>query len=389
VTTETAAREEATIEMLSPSPRLLAGPGPSNVPPSVLEVMQRSQLGHLDPEFWEICDQVVAQLRRVYCRQEGLTFPLSASGTSGIEAVLTALLEPGDTAIVGTAGFFGSRLAEIVTRIGARPVTVEAPLGKVVPNEALLDALRRHPSARLVCVVHAETSTGACHPLAELARALRDFDDVLLFADCVTSLGGIPLQPELWGVDACASCTQKCLGAPPGMSPVSLSERALERVRSRRTPVPLSFDLELLARYWLERPAVYHHTAPILHVYALHEALRLVLEEGLEARWKRHEEAGRFLQEELRARGLELLADPDHQLPQLTAVRVPAGVDGRQVQLRLLREHGIEVGGGLGPATPPIWRIGLMGYNATRETAERVLEGLDAVLEDARSADGA
>ncbi len=389
MTTEMAMPRETAIEMLSPSPRLLAGPGPSNVPPSVIEVMQRSQLGHLDPEFWEICDQVVEQLRRVYRRREGLTFPISASGTSGIEAVLTSLLEPGDTAIVGVAGFFGARLADIVSRIGARAVTVEAPWGKVPANEELLDALRRHPEARLVCVVHAETSTGACHPLAELARALRDFDDVLLFADCVTSLGGIALEPDLWGVDACASCTQKCLGAPPGMSPVSLSERALERVRSRQRSVPLSFDLELLARYWLERPAAYHHTAPILHVYALHEALRLVLQEGLEARWQRHEEAGRFLQDELRDRGLELLADPEYQLPQLTAVRVPPGVDGREVQLRLLREHGIEVGGGLGPTAPPIWRIGLMGYNATRETAERVLEGLDAVLGRARSAAGA
>lgn len=374
-----------TIDQLQPSPRLLAGPGPSNVPPSVLEVMQRHQLGHLDPEFWEVCDEVVTQLRRVFRRPNGLTFPISASGTSGIEAVLTALLEPGDTAIVGVAGFFGSRLADIVTRIGARAVTVEAPWGQVAPNEQLLDTLRRHPEARLVCVVHAETSTGARHPLAELAAELRS-QDVLLFADCVTSLGGIPLEPELWGVDACASCTQKCLGAPPGMSPISLSERALERIRARRSPVPLSFDLELLARYWVERPAVYHHTAPILHVYALHEALRLVLEEGLEARWRRHEEAGRFLQEELERRGLELLADPEHQLPQLTAVRVPEGVDGREVQLRLLREHGIEVGGGLGPTAPPIWRIGLMGYNATRETAERVLDALDHVLAGSKAA---
>ncbi|MCS7007930.1 MAG: aminotransferase class V-fold PLP-dependent enzyme, partial [Gaiellaceae bacterium] len=364
---------------LDPSPRLLAGPGPSNVPESVREVMQRSQLGHLDPEFWDICSEVVTMLAEVYRRPSGITFPLSATGTSGIEAVLNGLLSPADTVIVAVAGFFGNRLAEIARRRGANVVVVEAPLGQTVPNDALLDALAQHPEARAVAVVHAETSTGARHPLRELADALAG-SETLLFADCVTSLGGIELEPETWGVDACVSCTQKCLGAPPGMAPLSLSERAFERVRAQTDPVPLSLDLELIARYWLERPAPYHHTAPILHVYALHEALRLVLEEGLEARWRRHEEVGRYLQNELRARGFELLADEEVQLPQLTAVCVPEGVDGREVQLQLAREHGIEVGGGLGPSAPPIWRIGTMGVNATVETADRILEALDAVV---------
>ncbi|MDW8338469.1 MAG: alanine--glyoxylate aminotransferase family protein [Thermoleophilia bacterium] len=364
---------------LDPSPRLLAGPGPSNVPESVREVMQRSQLGHLDPEFWDICSEVVTMLAEVYRRPSGITFPLSATGTSGIEAVLNGLLSPADTVIVAVAGFFGNRLAEIARRRGANVVVVEAPLGQTVPNDALLDALAQHPEARAVAVVHAETSTGARHPLRELADALAG-SETLLFADCVTSLGGIELEPETWGVDACVSCTQKCLGAPPGMAPLSLSERAFERVRAQTDPVPLSLDLELIARYWLERPAPYHHTAPILHVYALHEALRLVLEEGLEARWRRHEEVGRYLQNELRARGFELLADEEVQLPQLTAVCVPEGVDGREVQLQLAREHGIEVGGGLGPSAPPIWRIGTMGVNATIETADRILEALDAVV---------
>lgn len=369
---------------LDPPSRLLTGPGPSNVSSSVLEAMQRPMLGHLDPAFWGACAEVVDLLERVYRRGHGLTFPLSASGTSGIEAVLTGLVEPGETVIVGVAGFFGARVAEIARRLGAEVVAIEVPWGAVVPNERILDALDRHPQARLVGVVHAETSTGVRHPLEELAAELEE-RGVLLFADCVTSLGGMELEPERWGVDACASCTQKCLGAPPGMSPISLSERALERIRSRRGPVPLSLDLELLARYWIERPAVYHHTAPVLHVYALHEALRLVFEEGLEARWERHAEAGSYLQRELRGRGFELLADEDHQLPQLTAVRVPDGVDGKEVQLRLLSEHGIEVGGGLGPAAPPIWRIGLMGGNATLEVADRVLEALDAVVERPRA----
>ncbi|MFN8185685.1 MAG: alanine--glyoxylate aminotransferase family protein [Gaiellales bacterium] len=369
---------------LSPSPRLLTGPGPSNIAPSVQEAMQRPQLGHLDPEFWALCDEVTAMLAQVYRRRAGMTFPVSASGTSGIEAILTGLLDTADTVIVGVAGFFGARLAEIARRAAARVVTVEAPLGQAVPNEALLEALARNPRARAVAVVHAETSTGVRHPLEELARELAG-RETLLVADCVTSLGGIELEPERWGVDACASCTQKCLGAPPGMAPISLSERAVERMRARRAQVPFSLDLDLLAGYWLERPPVYHHTAPILHVYALHEALRLALVEGMAERWDRHALAGRHLQARLRERGFELLADADVQLPQLTAVRVPDGVDGREVQLRLARKHGIEIGGGLGPSAPPIWRIGLMGVNATVDMGERVLEALDAVLAGSRS----
>jgi alanine-glyoxylate transaminase / serine-glyoxylate transaminase / serine-pyruvate transaminase len=201
-----------------------------------------------------------------------------------------------------------------------------------------------------------------------------------LMADCVTSLGGVEVDAGGWGIDYAYSCTQKCLAAPPGMSPVALSEAALERIRTRRTSAPFSFDLLLLEKYWIERPTTYHHTAPVLAIYALHEALRLSLEEGLEARWARHAEAGAHLQRQVTGRGLELLADPEHQLAPLTAVRVPDGVDGQEIQGRLLREHGIEVGGGLGPAAPAMWRIGLMGRNATIETADRVLEAFDAVL---------
>jgi alanine-glyoxylate transaminase/serine-glyoxylate transaminase/serine-pyruvate transaminase len=248
-----------------------------------------------------------------------------------------------------------------------------------VTNESLLEALDEHPEARLLAVVHAETSTGVEHPLAELGAALRG-SDTLLMADCVTSLGGVPLDIDAWGVDYAYSCTQKCLAAPPGMSPIAVSEAALERIRARRTPVPFSFDLLLLERYWIERPVTYHHTAPILNIYALHEALRLVLEEGLERRWARHAEAGAHLQRGIAERGLVPLADPDRQLAPLTAVRVPLGVDGKAVQTRLLREHGIEVGGGLGPSAPAMWRIGLMGRNANIETADRVLAALDEAL---------
>jgi alanine-glyoxylate transaminase / serine-glyoxylate transaminase / serine-pyruvate transaminase len=324
-------------------------------------------------------DSIMQLLHAVYRRDDGLAIALSATGSSGMEAGITALTEPGDTVIVAAAGFFGARMAEMASRHGARVIELRAPLGSAVPNERILDELAHHPETRLVAVVHAETSTGAAHPLAELAGAIRGLD-ALLLADCVTSLGGIELEAGAWGVDYCYSCTQKCLGAPPGLSPVALSQRALERIRTRRQPAPFAFDFELLHRYWVERPAAYHHTLPILSYYALHEALRLVLEEGLEARWARHAEAGAHLQSALRQRGFQLLAEPELQLPQLSAVRVPHGVDGRAVQARLLAEHGIEVGGGLGDSAPAIWRIGLMGTNATVDTADRVLEALDAVV---------
>jgi alanine-glyoxylate transaminase/serine-glyoxylate transaminase/serine-pyruvate transaminase len=364
---------------LDPPKRLLCGPGPTNVEPSVLEAMRKPMLGHLDPHLHGILLEVVEMLRRAWRMPDGLVLPLHCTGTAGMEAGLANLLEPGETAIVARSGYFGRRIAEIARRCGAEVIAVNADWGEAVPNERILQELDRHPRARLVAVVHAETSTGVEHPLAELAAELRG-RDVLLMADCVTSLGGVELDAGAWGIDYAYSCTQKCLAAPPGMSPVAVSEAALERIRTRRTPLPFSFDLLLLEKYWIERPAAYHHTAPILGIYALHEALRLLLEEGLEARWARHAEAGGHLQRELRERGLELLADPEHQLAPLTAVRVPDGIDGKEVQGRLLREHGIEVGGGLGPSAPAMWRIGLMGGNATIETADRVLAALDEVL---------
>jgi alanine-glyoxylate transaminase/serine-glyoxylate transaminase/serine-pyruvate transaminase len=366
---------------LSPPQRLLCGPGPSNVSPAALAAMQRPMLGHLDPDLHQILLEVVQMLRTAYRASEGLVLPLQATGTSGMEAGLASLLEPGDTAIIGVSGFFGARMVEIARRHGAHVIEVSAELGEHVPNERLVEALADHPDARLLAIVHAETSTGVEHPLAELGVALRG-TDTLLMADCVTSLGGVELDFDGWGIDYAYSCTQKCLGAPPGMSPVAVSERALERIRTRLTPVPYSFDLLLLERYWVQRPAAYHHTAPILHIYALHEALRQVVGEGLQQRWERHAEAGTFLQDALADRGLVLLADPDHQLAPLTAVRVPESVDGKRVQARMLRQHDIEIGGGLGPTAPPIWRIGLMGHNATIDVAERVLEALDAVLAD-------
>ncbi len=366
---------------LSPPERLLCGPGPTNVEPSVLDAMREPMLGHLDPTFHELLLELVEMLGAVYGLVDGVALPLQATGMSGMETGIMNLVAPGDVVIVGYAGFFGRRIAQMAARHGADVVEVTRDWGEVVPNEALLDALDRRPEARLLAVVHAETSTGAQHPLAELGAALRG-RDTLLFADCVTSLGGIPVAFSDWGVDFAYSCTQKALGAPPGMSPIACSERAFERLRARGHTVPFSFDVELLLDYWVQRPITYHHTAPILHIYALYQALRHTLEEGLDARWARHEQAGRHLQAAIRERGFELLANPDHQLPHLTAVCVPEGVDGPRVQQRLLGEYGIEIGGGLGPDAPPMWRIGLMGPNASIEVADRVLAAFDSVLAD-------
>src|SRR5581483_123743 len=235
---------------LQPPVRLLCGPGPTNVDPRVIDAMGKPMVSHLDPDFHVILLEVVELLKTVYRRRDGLTIALPCTGTTGMEAGLFTLLEPGDTAIVATAGFFGDRVVQLAQRAGANVVELRAPLGQHVPNEQILDALGQHPEARLVTVVHAETSTGVRHPLAELGEAMRG-SDALLYADCVTSLGGIELEPERWGVDYAYSCTQKCVGSPPGMSPVSLSDRALERVRARKTPVPFMYDWDALAAHWV------------------------------------------------------------------------------------------------------------------------------------------
>jgi alanine-glyoxylate transaminase/serine-glyoxylate transaminase/serine-pyruvate transaminase len=372
-----------TIAALAPPARLLCGPGPTNVEPAALDAMRKPMLGHLDPAFHAILEELVAMLSEVYRADDALVLPLQSTGTSGMEAGIVNLVEPGDTVIVGVSGYFGARIAEIARRHGANVVEVSEEWGRHVPNERLLDALDRNPRARLMAVVHGETSTGVEHSLEELGDALLG-GPTLLMADCVTTLAGVPIEFDGWGIDYAYSCTQKCLGAPPGMSPVAVSRRALERIESRALPVPFSLDLRLLRSYWVERPATYHHTAPILHVYALHEVLRRTLEEGVEARWRRHEEAGRHFAATAEEAGFEVLGEEGHRLAPLTALRVPDGVDGKAVQRRLLSEHALEVGGGLGAATPPIWRVGLMGPNASEATADRVLAALTGVLESER-----
>lgn len=371
-----------TIPSLDLGDRLLCGPGPSNVHPKVLEAMQLPINGHLDPDFWDLLLNLVEGLKALWRRPDGLSLCFSASGTSGMEAGMANLVEPADTVLVIHSGFFGARIAEMARRAGAEVVELTAPLGQIVPLDQVADALARHPDTKLIGVVHAETSTGVRYPVQELGSVIASSgaDDALLLVDCVTSLGGEEVSPEAWGIDYAYSCSQKSLGCPPGLSPFSLSPRALERIAHRKAPVSFSFDIELLRKYWIDRPITYHHTMPILQYYALYEGIRLVLEEGLEARWIRHEDAGRYFQQQMGQRGYTFLSNPEHQLWELSAIDVPEGVDGKEIQSRILWEFGIEVGGGLGPTAPPIWRVGLMGVNANRETADRVIDAFDTVL---------
>jgi alanine-glyoxylate transaminase/serine-glyoxylate transaminase/serine-pyruvate transaminase len=366
---------------LAPTDRLLCGPGPSNVHPDVLDAMRRPMNGHLDPDFWDLLLILVEGLEALWRNPDGLSLCFSASGSSGMEAGITNLVDPGDTVVAIHAGFFGARIADMARRHDADVIELTAPLGRIVPLEEVEAALRTNPDAKLVTVVHAETSTGVRYPVAELAALVRSTaPEALLMVDAVTSLGGERVEAGAWGIDFAYSCSQKSLGCPPGLSPFTVSTRAREAARAKKRPPPFTVDVEELRCYWVERPITYHHSMPILQYYALYEGIRLALEEGLERRWARHEDAGRHFQEQMRDRGFTFLSDPDHQLWELTAVDVPDGVDGKEVQTRFLREHGIEIGGGLGPTAPPIWRVGLMGVNANRETADRVLAAFDVVL---------
>lgn len=358
--------------------RLPLGPGPSPVHPRVREAMGRQVLGHLDPDFLEILDDVDEMLRQVF-RTDGLTFAASSSGSGGMEASLVNLLEEGDTAIIGTAGFFADRMIEMARRMGAEVVPVAAPWGRPVPPEAIEEALGRHPDAKLVAMVHAETSTGVWQPLDEVA-ALCEERETHLVVDAVASLGGIPLDVEDLGIDICYSGSQKCLSAPPGLAPITYSAAALTTVEERRTPVrSWYFDVTGIRRY-VGTDRKYHHTAPISMIFALQEALRMILEEGLEARWKRHEEVGRGFQERLEGLGFELFAPAEHRLPQVTAALLPSGLDDREARTRLLRKHQIEIAGGLGDYAGRMWRVGLMGEGARPEIADRLLAAIEDVL---------
>lgn len=359
----------------------MLGPGPSNASPRVLEAMSQPLLGHLDPVFLALVDEVQERLRRLYGTRNAFTLPLSATGSAGMEACLANLLERGDDAVIGVAGVFGERMCDVAARIGARVTRVETEPGTALDPQAMADAIARVRPA-VVAFVHAETSTGVLQPVPEIAAAARAAGAWLVL-DCVTSLGGLPVALDAWGVDAAYSGTQKCLSCPPGLSPVSFSDRALGRVRGRATPVQSWYlDVGLLSAYY-GRERVYHHTAPISAIYGLAEGLRIVEEEGMEARAARHREAADALLEGLAPLGFEPLVEARIRLPMLSAVRLPARVaaDGEAALRRaLLERHGIEVGGGLGKLAGRIWRIGLMGENARAACVERLLTALRAEL---------
>ena len=366
-------------ELLLPS-RILLGPGSSMADPRVLRAMSTPLLGHLDPAFLVIMNEVQAMLRTVLGTQNPFTIAVSGTGSAGMEAALVNLLEPGDTALVVTAGVFGNRMAEIAGRCGARAVKLEVPWGETCDPARIEEALAREAPVKVVAIVHAETSTGALQPMAGLGRLCHD-RGALLVVDAVTSLGGMPVELDAWEVDACYSGTQKCLSCPPGLAPLSLSPRALEIVRARKTKVQSWYlDAGMVADYWAEGKRVYHHTAPISMVYALREALRLVLEEGLEARFARHRRHSAALLAGLAALGCSPQAPEGRRLPSLNCVKVPAGVDEAAVRKSLLADHGIEIGGGLGPLAGKVWRIGLMGESSRQENVLAVLAALEQAL---------
>ena len=362
--------------------RLLLGPGPSNAHPRVLAALAQPLLGHLDPAFLDIMEEVKARLRRLLGTANALTLPLSATGSAGMEACFVNLLEPGDHAVVGVAGVFGERMCEVARRVGANVRRVDTPWGTPLPEAAMIEAIEQ-TGPRVVAFVHAETSTGVCQPVEAIARAAREAGAFVLL-DCVTSLGGLPVTIDAWGIDAVYSGSQKCLSCPPGLSPVSFSARAVERVSERHTPVQSWYlDVSLLAGYY-GKERVYHHTAPISAIYALAEGLRIVEEEGMEARARRHREAAAHLLEGLSHLGFEPLVDPAYRLPPLSAVRLPERlVEEGEAALRgrLLQHYGIEVGGGLGALAGKIWRIGLMGENARNECVDRLLHVLQDELD--------
>jgi alanine-glyoxylate transaminase/serine-glyoxylate transaminase/serine-pyruvate transaminase len=360
---------------------LLLGPGPSNVPQAVLETLSQPMIGHLDARFIAIMERCKARLRSVMRTDNPVTFPVSGTGSAGMEAVLVNSLEPGDRVVVGVNGVFGTRLANLVERMGATAIRVTAPWGRAVPLEDLA-AAARSAKPRHIAVVHGETSTGVAQPMQGLGELAREVD-ALLLVDCVTSLAGIPVELDAWGVDLAYSGTQKCLNCPPGLSPVTFSPRALKRFAARTRPVPsFYFDLGEILKYLGDGKAgrTYHHTAPVGMVAALDAALGLVLDEGLERRWQRHAEAQALLLERLAGLGLEAFVPAAERLAPLTTVRVPAGVDEARVRRRLLEEDGIELGAGLGPMAGTVWRVGLMGVNATPAAIERLVTALARVL---------
>lgn len=361
--------------------RVLMGPGPSDVYPDVLAAMAQPTIGHLDPAFVKFMDSLNERLRYGFKTTNAVTLPISAPGSAGMECCFVNLLEPGDEIIIASNGVFGGRMIEIAQRCGATPIAVEFPWGTPVDPDKIEEVLNSHPSAVALAFVHSETSTGVRSDAETLCRLAREHDCVSI-VDAVTSLGGIELNVDDWGIDAIYSGTQKCLSAPPGLSPISFSDTAMEVVRSRKTPPQSWFlDMNLLTGYWgTGAKRAYHHTAPINSLYALDEALQILQREELEHSWHRHANNYQLLRNGLENIGLEFYVDAKYRLPQLNAVKVPAGVDEAAVRSFLLSEYNLEIGAGLGPLAGKIWRIGLMGASSTEEHVELCVKALQAAL---------
>jgi alanine-glyoxylate transaminase / serine-glyoxylate transaminase / serine-pyruvate transaminase len=359
-------------------PRLLLGPGPSNAHPRVLQALSMRQVGHLDPKFIELMNEVQELLRYAWQTDNQFTIPVSGTGSAAMEASVANTVEPGDVVLVGVNGYFGLRLVDMAGRYGGDVRQIEKPWGDVFSLDDLRAGLEQHRPV-ILALVHAETSTGARQPLEGVADLCREFDCLLLI-DSVTSLGGVPLMLDEWGVDVAYSGSQKCLSCPPGIAPLTLGPRAVEKLNNRQTKVANWYlDMSMLSKYW-GNERTYHHTAPINMNYALREALRLVAEEGLEARWARHQANAELFWDGLAAMDIECHVPHEYRLPSLTTVRVPDGVDAKAVAGRLLREYNIEIAGGFGPLAGQIWRVGLMGFNSRPENVMLLLAALQEVL---------
>ncbi|MCY3757191.1 MAG: alanine--glyoxylate aminotransferase family protein, partial [Acidobacteria bacterium] len=363
----------------NPPKRILMGPGPSDVDPRVLSALSAPLVGHLDPAFLGVMDDIQQLLRMVFETGNRLTIPISATGSAGMEAAFVNLVEPGDPVVVCVNGVFGERMSDIVTRCGGKLTRVEAQWGRGFDMEEVRQALRRTRPG-ILAAVQAETSTGVLTPPARLREVLREFPETLLLLDCVTSLGGHPVEIDRHGVDFAYSGTQKCLSCPPGLAPITVSERAVERIRRRTTKVQSWYlDLTMVEKYWGD-DRTYHHTAPVSMNYALRESLRLVVEEGLRNRFDRHRLNHRALVAGVEAMGLEMLVPPEDRLWVLNTVRVPDGISDAAVRSRLLSDFGIEIGGGLGPLKDRIWRVGLMGASSQANNVLMLLNALERIL---------
>jgi len=364
---------------LRPPQRLLLGAGPSNIDPRVLKVLISPMVGHLDPFFTEIMDETVDLLRYAFRTKNHITLPISGTGSAGMESAICNLVERGDEVVVCIKGFFGERIGEIIARCGGKPIIVEASWGETIKKEDVEKALSES-DAEVVALVHAETSTGVLQPIEEISRITHQYD-ALLVVDAVTSLGGCELHVDEYGIDFCYSASQKCLNCPPGLAPITASENAMEKIRNRGSRVQSWYlDLSEIEKYWIESNRMYHHTAPILLIYALREALRLLYEESLEERWRRHLRNAQALTRGLEALGLEIYAEKGNRCPAIIAVKVPEGIQDLNVRKTLLNEFNITISGGLGRLKGKVWRIGLMGINSCERNVILVLEALEQAL---------